>query len=124
MVEVPITRSDLFHACDIAEDVLIAYGYNNVENLLPPSMTIGGETRLNKMTDLIREQLAQAGYNECLNFSLSSLADITSKLGQPDTDDIIRVSNPKSVECQVLRSTLKAGLLRTLANNKGHKLPL
>merc|ERR1719494_1037236 len=30
-VEIPPTRSDVIHACDIAEDVAIAYGYNNVK---------------------------------------------------------------------------------------------
>ena len=30
IVEVPPTRSDILHACDIAEDIGIAYGFNNI----------------------------------------------------------------------------------------------
>jgi phenylalanyl-tRNA synthetase beta chain len=30
LVSVPPTRSDILHACDVMEDVAIAYGYNNL----------------------------------------------------------------------------------------------
>jgi len=40
-VEVPMYRSDILHPCDVAEDVAIAYGYNNVPNLLPENDTCG-----------------------------------------------------------------------------------
>lgn len=40
-VEVPPLRSDVMHACDIAEDVGIAYGYNNITKIFPPTNTIG-----------------------------------------------------------------------------------
>ena len=50
----PITRTDILAGCDIAEDLCIAKGFNNIEFKLPPSFTMGGETLLNKMTDLIR----------------------------------------------------------------------
>lgn len=30
LVRVPPTRSDILHACDVMEDVAIAYGYNNL----------------------------------------------------------------------------------------------
>jgi phenylalanyl-tRNA synthetase beta chain len=29
-VSAPPTRSDILHACDVVEDVAIAYGYNNI----------------------------------------------------------------------------------------------
>jgi phenylalanyl-tRNA synthetase beta chain len=37
----PPTRSDILHACDIAEDIGISYGYNNIPTALPPTNTIG-----------------------------------------------------------------------------------
>ena len=52
---VPITRSDLIQECDVAEDLCIAFGYENIKPKLPPSFTMGGETKLNKMSDLLRE---------------------------------------------------------------------
>ena len=35
-VEVPPTRQDILHACDVVEDVAIAYGYNNIQKQIPP----------------------------------------------------------------------------------------
>lgn len=41
VVRVPPTRSDIMHQCDIAEDIGIAYGYNNITKVFPPTNTIG-----------------------------------------------------------------------------------
>lgn len=40
-VEVPVTRTDIMHACDIAEDIGIAFGYNNIPREFPPTNTVG-----------------------------------------------------------------------------------
>lgn len=40
-VRVPVTRSDVLHACDILEDVAIAFGYNNVPRTVPVTGTVG-----------------------------------------------------------------------------------
>jgi phenylalanyl-tRNA synthetase beta chain len=52
--EVPPIRSDILHACDITEDIGIAYGYNNIPRELPPTNTIGKQIPENKFSDLIR----------------------------------------------------------------------
>ena len=45
-VEVPPTRHDILHACDVVEDVAIAYGYNNIQKQIPPigviAVQVGG----------------------------------------------------------------------------------
>ncbi|KAL3308446.1 hypothetical protein Ciccas_013023, partial [Cichlidogyrus casuarinus] len=43
-VTVPPTRHDILHACDIAEDVGIAFGYDNIEEALPHTFCISGST--------------------------------------------------------------------------------
>jgi len=40
-VLVPITRPDVLHPCDIAEDLAIAYGYEKLKKRLPPNPTVG-----------------------------------------------------------------------------------
>ena len=74
-LEIPPTRSDILHACDIAEDIGIAFGYNNIPKVLPATNTIGKQIPANKFTDLIRHELAQAGYIECLTMSLLSVKE-------------------------------------------------
>jgi phenylalanyl-tRNA synthetase beta chain len=71
-VDVPVTRSDVLHPCDIMEDVAIAYGYNNIVKTLPKSHTVGRQQPLNKLSDLVRSCIAQCGYSEVLTWILCS----------------------------------------------------
>jgi phenylalanyl-tRNA synthetase beta chain len=45
-VEVPPTRHDVIHPCDIYEDIAIAYGYNNIKRTVPYMSTIAAEVNL------------------------------------------------------------------------------
>jgi phenylalanyl-tRNA synthetase beta chain len=40
-VEVPPTRADILHACDVAEDIGIGYGFNNIQKTYPKTATVG-----------------------------------------------------------------------------------
>lgn len=57
-VEVPPTRSDIMHPCDIAEDVGIAFGYNNIPRVFPPTNTVGRQVPTNQFSDLVRQEIA------------------------------------------------------------------
>ena len=45
-VEIPPTRSDILHACDIMEDVAIAYGFNNIVKTIPKTNCFSSEVAL------------------------------------------------------------------------------
>ena len=123
--EIPITRADILHECDLAEDIAIAYGYNNIKEQIPSSFTVGSQQIINQMSDLLRQELAQAGYKESLNFVLCSQAEITKELlKKPEDVPFVKTANPKTQEFQVGRTTLITGLLKSLAANKSNKLPL
>lgn len=124
-VEIPPTRHDIIHACDIYEDVAIAYGYNNIVKSLPQTNTIGAQLPVNKLSDQLREQMAQAGFTEALTFSLCSRDDISDKLRRPLAQEpAVHVANPKTLEFQVARTSLLPGLLKTVAANRRMPLPL
>lgn len=42
-VEIPPTRSDVIHACDIMEDAAIAYGFNNIARTTPRTYTVANQ---------------------------------------------------------------------------------
>lgn len=42
-VEIPPTRSDIIHACDLIEDVAISYGYNNIKKTIPKTNCFSAE---------------------------------------------------------------------------------
>ncbi|CAL1677540.1 unnamed protein product [Lasius platythorax] len=124
VVEIPPTRHDVIHPCDIYEDIAIAYGYNEIKKTIPHLSTIAAEFPLNKLTDQIRIELAQAGFTEALTFSLCSREDVADKLGYKIEDvPAVHISNPKTLEFQVARTSLLPGLLKTISANKKVPLP-
>lgn len=42
-VEIPPTRSDVIHACDIMEDAAMAYGFNNITRTTPRTYTVANQ---------------------------------------------------------------------------------
>mmetsp|Transcript_19300 Transcript_19300/g.24904 ORF Transcript_19300/g.24904 Transcript_19300/m.24904 type:complete len:640 (-) Transcript_19300:40-1959(-) len=116
-VTVPPTRSDILHPVDIAEDIGIAFGYNNITKRIPTTSTVGGEFGLNHFGDLLREEIGRAGYIEVLTHGLCSIRDNFTALRRP-VSAAVSLSNPANVEYQVIRTTLLPGLLKTLQHNK------
>jgi len=53
-VTIDCNRSDIMHPCDVAEDLAIAYNYNNIQEVDTPSATIGSQQLVNKVSDLLR----------------------------------------------------------------------
>jgi len=116
-VTVPPTRSDILHAVDIAEDIGIAYGYNNIVKTVPQTCTVGREQPLNQLGDLLREEIGRAGYVEVLTHGLCSTNDNFTALRRSVTA-AVSLSNPANVEYEVVRTTLLPGLLKCLQHNK------
>ncbi|KAL0831929.1 hypothetical protein ABMA28_001447 [Loxostege sticticalis] len=124
-VRVPPTRHDVIHACDLYEDIAIAYGYNNISRRAARTATAGGQQPLNKLSEQLRAECAHAGYTEALTFTLCSREDVATKLGRKIEEvPAVHISNPKTLEFQVVRTLLLPGLLKTLAANKKMPLPL
>lgn len=123
--EIPPTRHDILHKCDIAEDVGIAYGFNNIVKTFPAAVTIGRQLSINKLVDQLRFELARCGYTECLTFALCSRDDVAERLNKKFVENsVVELANPKTLEFQVARTTLLSGLLKTLQSNKKMHLPL
>jgi phenylalanyl-tRNA synthetase beta chain len=46
------------HACDIAEDIGVAFGFNNIPRVVPPTNTVGKLLPINKFGDYLRMEIA------------------------------------------------------------------
>ena len=114
---VPPTRSDVLHPVDVIEDVAIAYGFNNVELKIPQTLTVGKPLPINLFTDLLRAEIARAGYVEMLTHGLCSAAENFTHLRRP-LGRAAALSNPANIEYEVVRTTLLPGAMKTLAHNK------
>jgi len=124
-VVIPPTRADVIHAIDVAEDVAIAFGYNNIVKTIPKTNTIAAQFPINKLSDALRNEIASSGFCEVLTFSLCSRDDVSTKLRQSlDSCNAVHIANPKTLDFQVARTCLLPGILRTLSANRKMPLPL
>jgi len=124
-VAIPPTRADVLHPVDIYEDVAIAHGYNNIAKTIPNTLTVAKQLPINKLTDQLREATAQAGFTEALTFSLCSRDDVATKMRKEIKNiPAVHISNPKTLEFQVARTSLLPGLLKTVQANRKMPLPL
>eukprot|EP00049_Salpingoeca_infusionum_P010241 m.173705 g.173705 ORF g.173705 m.173705 type:complete len:501 (+) comp14587_c0_seq3:403-1905(+) len=76
-VEIPVTRPDIIHACDLWEDAAVAFGFNNIVWTTPKVVTAGRQLPVNKLTDQLRHSIATCGYSEALTFALVSPLNYT-----------------------------------------------
>lgn len=117
-VVIPCTRSDVLHKCDIMEDIAIAYGFNNIKRTIPNTVTVAKQQPLNHLSDLLRNEMAQAGYTEILTFGLCSGEEQFDHMNIPDTGDVaVTVGNPASRDFEMVRISLIPGLLKTLKSS-------
>jgi len=124
-VTIPVTRADILHFCDIAEDCAVAFGFNNILKTVPKTSCIGNQFELNRLSDLIRHGVAESGFTEALTFTLCSCSDVAEKFGKKIEEiPAVHIANPKSLDFQIGRTTLLPGLLKTIANNQGTALPI
>lgn len=121
---VPTYRVDVQRPCDVVEDLLRIYGYNNVEL----STTVHSSLQFKSATDtdnslrtLISEQLTACGFNEILNNSLTSESYYAESAQYP-LDHCVRLLNPLSSDLSVMRQTLLYGGLESVAHNVNRKM--
>ena len=124
-LDVPAYRVDVQRPCDVVEDILRIYGYNNVEipTQLKSSLTIlGDEDKAYHHQNVISEQLVGCGFREILNNSLTKTAYYT-ELNHYTEETTVKVMNPLSSDLGVMRQTLLFGGLESVCRNVNHKMP-
>ncbi|KAF7301803.1 Phenylalanyl-tRNA synthetase subunit beta [Mycena indigotica] len=125
LVEIPPTRPDILHECDIMEDAAIAYGFNNLPFSFPPTATVGQPLAIGQLSDVVRKEWALAGWIEVLPLILCSHEENFAWLNhEDDNTTAVKIANPKTLEFQIVRTTLLPGLLKTIRENRSHALPI
>lgn len=120
---VPAYRVDVKRPCDVVEDILRIYGYNNVEIPLQLKGTLTiptDEDRNRKYINLISEQLVGGGFNEILNNSLTKVS-YYKDLNRYTEETTVKILNPLSADLGVMRQTLLFGGLESIVRNVNRK---
>lgn len=121
VVRVPYWRTDIRIADDVAEELARISGYDRLpvrplSGPIPPPEP----SPLRELRERVRDALAAIGLQEVINYPLSDYDTLASVLSEEElrAHPPLRLANPMSRELEYLRTTLRAGLLRTLARNQ------
>ena len=120
---VPPYRVDVQRPCDVIEDILRIYGYNNVEipTTLKSSLTVKTDIdRSYKLQDILSEQLVGCGFYEIMNNSLTRAAYYEGLTTYPK-ENLAMLLNPLSSDLNAMRQTLLFGGLESIAHNANRK---
>ena len=122
-LEVPAYRVDVQRPCDVVEDILRVYGYNNIEipSSVKSTLCVKGDVdKSYKLQNLIAEQLVGCGFNEILNNSLTRGAYYDMTETYPATR-LVKLMNPLSSDLNAMRQSLLFGGLECVAHNANRK---
>ncbi len=121
---VPAYRVDVKRPCDVVEDILRIYGYNNVEipESVKSSLSVKNECdKSYKLQNIVGEQLVGAGFSEIVNNSLQRGAYYDG-LGSYPREHCVTLLNPLSQDLNSMRQTLLFGGLESIARNASYRM--
>ncbi len=122
-LKVPTYRVDVTRPCDVVEEILRVYGYNNVEfgTEMHANLSQRGSTDLSyDLQQLVSNRLTGEGFMEILNNSLSA-ASYYENSNQLPLERCVKVMNPFSGDLSVMRQTLLFGGLESISHNINRK---
>ncbi len=121
-VDIPPYRIDVMHPYDLIEDVVIAYGYSEIDPELPEVDQIGEQRDIEGFTSIIRQIMVSSGALEANTYFLSSKEKLFEMMEQEE-EEIVEMKNPLTKDYSVLRNWLMPSMLDVLKNNKHHSYP-
>jgi phenylalanyl-tRNA synthetase beta chain len=125
LVSAPYWRSDIKCSADVVEEVVRIIGYDRLPmtrlgSPLPAQKSkLSVEARQSELKDKLRNILTGFGFQEILTYSLVSLEKLQKVSPQLELRiPPLKIANPMIREQECLRTSLRAGLLVTLAHNQ------
>ncbi|WP_048148234.1 phenylalanine--tRNA ligase subunit beta [Palaeococcus ferrophilus] len=123
----PAFRDDIMHARDVLEDVLIAYGYNEIEPEEPKLAVQGRGEDFEDFITAIRELMAGFGLQEVMTFNLTNREAQFERMNLKEplfpARELVEIENPVSMKWSALRSWLLPSLMDFLSQNTHEEYP-
>lgn len=122
-LKVPTYRVDVTRPCDVVEEILRVYGYNNVEFGEEVHATLSRRGDVDKsyaLQQLISDTLTAEGFMEILNNSLTSSSYYEENDVYP-IEKSVTLMNPLSRDLSLMRQTLLYGGLESISHNVNRK---
>ena len=121
-VEYPSWRQDILHPVDVIEDILISYGYNEIEPVIPDISTIGDIDSLEEFSEKIRNAIVGFGAQELLNFTLTNEDNLFTKMNIKPFP-CVEIANPVSSKWSHVRNWTLPSLLEFFERNVSQEYP-
>ncbi len=119
-VVLPTWRLDSTDEVDVIEEVARHHGYDRIGKTVPKSVVHGELSVRQRRRRLVREVLLGLGISEAMPNPFLA-PDTLAKAGL--SADALHITNPLVAEESVLRTSLRPGLLRSVAYNESHRRP-
>jgi phenylalanyl-tRNA synthetase beta chain len=120
-VQIPNYRADILHPIDLVEDIMIAYGYDNVSGTMSNFASRSHERPIESFKNKVRDVLVGAGLLEVKNYHLTN-NNVQSKLMNYEIETV-ELENSVNTDYNILRAWLIPGLFETLKGNKQYDYP-
>lgn len=120
-VLIPAYRADIIHQADLAEDIAIAYGYENFEDIIPDVATIAEEDPFAVFKRKISELLVGLGFLQASTYNLTN--EETQCKNMNAEIDYVELVNSISSDYNLLRAWVLPSAIEVLANNRHHEYP-
>lgn len=117
-ISVPSWRPDCALEIDIVEEVARQFGYGRLGTTIPKSTLPGSLSPIQQRRRTLRDVLHGFGANEAMPHPFLAEGDLAA-VGLPE--DAVRIVNPLVVGDDILRTSLRPGLLRAIAFNESHR---
>ena len=120
-VTVPYWRSDIAIEEDLIEEVARTIGYDEIPTtMISTPVPHHRPEELRQMREEAKDALVTSGFQEIINYPVASLESLQQAANQPSIDEPLRLFNPLNARAPYLRTSLRSGVLSSLAANRGH----
>lgn len=122
-LRVPTCKADVTRECDIVEEIMRIYGYNNIHigETVNSCLSYGKKPDPRKLKNAVSDYLTDNGFSEIMNNSLTKSEYYDENPDFP-ADRCIPIINPLSKELNVMRQTLLYSGLECIARNINYKI--
>ncbi len=120
---VPTNKVDVTRPCDLAEEILRIYGYDKIgfSSKIQSTLNYIQKPDKEKVQDIITSYLADNGFNEIMNNSLTKLAYYENNEDFP-IEKSVKIMNALSKDLALMRQTLLYGAMEVLSYNINRKV--
>ena len=118
---IPSYRADILHQIDLVEDIAIAFGYENIKEVIPKVATISEEDQFEVFKRRVTDILIGLGLLECKTYHIVNKENQTKMMNC--SLDIVELGNALNKEYSSLQAWLVPSLMEVLKNNKHHEYP-